>query len=360
LPASLAGPVALAEAFIRIHRGDPATGNVMLEQAARINPDLALLNLGRATARARTGDFDGAIAAADAFAANYGDDLGVLIWHGFALEEQGKSDDAARFYDRALNEDPNSLLALNGLRRTRGLLPELLEHTARTRGPLATYGFLKRASAADGLPFSAAWAEQTEPAGFDFIRDLARAQRVDDMYRDKLGMQAYKKVGPVERTFDQLAGNYVRDGDAAGLKKLIAAHDTLFPHDPWLDHWQGELNVLNGEFETAAGFFRAFSRNPAASPADRYTAAALVVKTWVRARDAAKAKEAVNEIGPEWLPVGVRASALALAGDTAGVECLMAARAHAPGGLTPFYADPDFSRLVATGTFADLRKKYPR
>ena len=362
LPESLKAPATLAEAFIRLYRGDIKGGLAFLEQAAALNPNLPLLNLGRAIAFARSGDYPRAIRAVDDFAAEYGNDFGIRFWQGFAQEEQGAPwPEVSNTYQLALDDDPNSLLALNGLRRMTGFSPELVKRIGQHRNPVNAYAFLKRASEADGIVFFASqWPDPNDPAGFDLFYDLARVQRVEALYRDKQGLMAYRKLGPVEKTFDELAGYYVRDKDTSGLTKLLAVHADLFPHDPWLDFWHGELLTLQGEFAKATVRYRAFSRNQAASPADRYSASILVVRSWLRAGDAAKANDAVNEIGPEWLPAGVRAAVLAQAGDAAGVERMMAAREKSPSGLAPLYGDEDFSRLIAGTKFADVRKKYPR
>lgn len=361
LPEALTASRTLAEAFIRLHRGDPAGALAFLEEAAKRNPDLPLSNLGRAIACARTGDCQAAIAAAAAVATDLGDDLGVHFWHGFALEEQGKFFDAIGFYQQALDADPNSLLALNGLRRTSGFSPELVKRMGQTRNRTTAYAFLKRASTLDGIEFIVSpWPDPQELAGFALFREAARAQRVEEQYRLKQTLPAYKDIGPDHKTFDQLAGCLVRDKDAAGLTKLLAAHGKLFPNDPWLEFRQAELHALQGEVPEAVASYRGFSRNPAASPADHYSAYALVVRTWLRAGDAQKAREAMFATGPEWLPIGLRGAVLALAGDVAGLERLLAARVKAPGGLTPFYADEDYSRLIADEKFAELRKKYPR
>jgi tetratricopeptide (TPR) repeat protein len=360
IPAVLKAPATLAEGFIRLHRGDPADALERFEAASQLNRDLPLLNYGRAIACARTGNYPGAAVASAKFADDFGDDLGIRFWQAFAHEEQGQFPQAIRFYCLALDDDSNSLLALNGLRRAAGFSPEFVRRIGEYRTPANAYAFLKRASQIDGIPFfDSQWPDRTEPAGFEVFRDRARIQRVENLYRDKQGMLAYQKIGPVEKTFDQLAGCFVRDKDDAGLSKLLRVHGDLFQNDPWLEFWQGELFTLKRDYPRADANYRSFSQNPAVSPADRYSANVLVVRCWLRADDTAKAKEAVNEIGPEWLPVGVRAAVLAQAGDVTGVEQMMAVREKAPGGVTPFYADEDFSRLIASDKLAEIRKNYP-
>jgi hypothetical protein len=352
--------VHLLAGMLLVYAGNPQRGFDELGRAELDEPELPLTDVFRTVAVAYIGDYDAVLGCAQSVADRLGPDPLTDFWRGFVLEELGRPAEAAGEYRAALGEDPDRVAALDGLRRTVGWNAELMARIGRTQAPRATYEILKRAADADQTPsLESRWPDPDEPVGFDWLREQIRAYRVERLYEMKQGLRAHETIAPVDRTANQLAARYLRDKDAAGLAGLIAVHAQFFPNDPMLELWRGELHLLRSEFPEAAVRFHAVRRLDGIGPADQYAAGLQEVRCWVRADETAKAHAAVQGIGPQWVPAGLRAAVLATAGDVRGVERMLAARAKGPHGVRPLYADPDFARLMAGEKFAVLRQKYP-
>jgi tetratricopeptide (TPR) repeat protein len=99
-------------------------------------------------------------------------------------------------------------------------------------------------------------AEAVYAAGMKAQSDAAileelRAARVRNLLAAGKPMEAYARVGPRRRTFDQLAEAAVWEGDVHTLEILVRAHRVQDGADPSLPLWEAEAQALGGRLQDA-------------------------------------------------------------------------------------------------------------
>ena len=186
-----------------------------------------------------------------------------------------------------------------------------------------------------------------------------RYRRVDCLYSLKQGLKAYAEIGPAAATFRQLANRYDGDKDEAGLEALIAVHEKAVPKALEPTFWRAEVLYLKGQYREAAAGFQKYRGLANDKEPEWFRVTERILRSLIRANDAASARRAVIDLGDDNVWVVLRASVAAMGGNVAKVEQLMEEQSKTPGGLWSFYADEDFVRLIAGERFAEIRKKYP-
>ena len=190
-------------------------------------------------------------------------------------------------------------------------------------------------------------------------KDVFRVRRVDCLYDAKQALKAYATIAPPATTFRQLAARYAGDADADGLAALVAAHQKRFAGDTVLLYWAGHVHFLKGEYPEAVAKFRAHGHAVPEPDSEHWMATNELVRSLIRLNDPNGARAALGNDGADLFGIPLRAAIAAAGGKVGELDQLLAEQSHNPGGLSVVYDDPDFARLIATDTFAGIRKKYP-
>ncbi|MBA4063141.1 MAG: hypothetical protein C0501_05405 [Isosphaera sp.] len=320
LPAALDAVVTFLEAAARLGRGDPDGALKALDRAGELNPDMPGRHALRAAALNATGDHAGALAAADLYVSQLGPDADVDVHRGVALSWLNRAEEAAAAFRRALDDDPDSKDALNGLR---SVLPdggkaELADRLARAPSAGRVFDDLVRAARADNdeeavkaLERGLRKALPADPRGVSAaVRRLVEAKSYPEAAAElKAGLgavaaadrrqvlvaylyamiaadrplDAYAAVPAADAAaaFRTLAGELddsLEEFDpadpppaAAQLRELIAAHRKRAPKDAWLGFYEAALLQYEGQYEKAERGFAAaeaaYRKAPAPPPA---------------------------------------------------------------------------------------------
>lgn len=302
----------LAEGTLLVGRGRPDEALARYDAADRLLPGMPLVALARAAALNLLGRHAEALEQARAYARELGPDAIALQQEGFALEGLGRDGEAAAAYGRSLDDDPDGVDALAGLRRVlAGDKAELVDRLAKAPKAADLYDDLVSEARGDedaaGLKALAAGLARAAPddprVGADEVRGLVEAGKFADaaaalktrlgkagpgnptedllgaylyaMLRAGRPLDAYAAVPPAHAgyAFRTLAsdledevvpvdpdkpGPDQPDPAAGHLAGLIAAHRKADPGDPWLWFYEASLlqdagKYAEAETEYAAG-----------------------------------------------------------------------------------------------------------
>ncbi|MBN9521328.1 hypothetical protein J0H58_22875, partial [bacterium] len=379
LPPPVAAFREMAEAGLALVRGDHAAALARLDDTDRLWPGTPASKCLRATALNVAGRYDEALEQARSYTAELGPDPNVLAQTGFALEGLNRTDEAAAEYRRALDEGPDTLDALHGLRRVLAAdrKAELGARLAKTRDPVRTYDELtldaRDDGDAEGLAALLAGLRKARPDDPRVAEEELRTLVKDGNYADaavllrrRLGDappgpmrppvlvaylfamldadRAVEALGAVpaahagsafrilaedleDRGFDAEPEAGPRDRDQKALAALVAARREQAPGDPWTWFYEAAGHEAAGRFDEAA---KAFADGDAAlakwdgtvTDYDRDRFRSRRVFTLHRAK---KGLTALAEVGPAdktfrqlaWLHVGDKdADGLAELADT--------------------------------------------
>ena len=418
LPAPISALVSLLEGGVQIRRGRFDAALKSLERAEQLNPDMPGRHYIHAICLNALGDHAQALVEIEAYIAQLGADGEANIERGLALEGLNREAEAAAAYRQALGDQPDSVEALDGLRR---VLPdadkgELAERIAKAANPAKLYDELVPLAQDDsdnvGASALLAGLRKARPDDPRSIRgqfhELINAKKFAEaaaVLRERLGragkdenakqlalntylyamlgadrpIQAYA-AAPDEHAaaaFRLLADDLEelgleRDSEEPvanspqQLRALIVAHRMRQPGDPWLGYFEAALLQAAKKYEPAERLFAT------AQSAYLKTAKPNSEKDWDADRFRTRRVEclyalkqgikAYTEVGPVADTFQQLASAYAQDKDIAGLRELVAAhRTRSPDDPLTTYWDAQIHYLkdeyaaAASGFRAFLR-----
>lgn len=312
LPPPIAAVQEMIEGLILMDRGAPEAALKRFDVAERLQPNMPVFNLYRANVAVAASRFDEGLRYVRKYLAEVGPDADAYATEGLALEGLDRFPEAANSYRKALDENPDLLGALAGLRRVLDNADknELALRVGRAKQPLKAYddlirqteddidittpkvlnAWLRKAYPNDPRAISLEFDELIDAGKFDtaaaVLRERLKNPTSDDVKGRVLNIylramtavdcrrEAYSAVPDdhAARAFELLADDIedwmeYEPANAEPMEKalrdLIAAHRKRVPDDPSL--WYHEGSILRRARKYAEAE-RAFAEGQAKLP----------------------------------------------------------------------------------------------
>jgi len=300
LPRALAPLMEVWAAIAKLRLDRPAEALALLTAVERELPDSPAVYELQASAHALLEDHDRAVAAANRYIDLIGPDDSICLLLGNSLLALDRRADAAREYRRALDDDPECVDALFGLRACLGAdekgelgdrlarSPQPVKHLAQLvnealdeQDPAAARIYVAAArKAAPDHPETLAQAgrlalrEREAEAGIElFLKALDKAtkdnrvgvfrQFAREAAEAGKAVEAYRALKPADaregfrRFAEALEDELDLAEDAQPFDELIAAHEKRHPDDPWTGYFKGVAAAARNDYDRAEALFAA-------------------------------------------------------------------------------------------------------
>ncbi len=332
LPSRFEALKLLMLALLDTWNGNPEKALSRFDAAANANPQMSIVDLGRAEALLDLERGDDALTCIRRYLLEYGEDPEGRIYEGLALAMLNRPEEAIESLRKALTEAPDLLEALVALA---GALPEgkkqevadwfrrqadpaesfwdlfewLVVEEEREAGVAVLSAFREMAPENPLCDMAEGWlhanAERYEEAADCYRRALPRV--VDPEERETLRdsyLEATVRAGkPVEgyltfpgssRAFREICGLLASEYDGKSILQVAKAHAEEVPDDLWLQFYRGRGRQLTGDHDGAE---KAYATGMARA-ADDETREEFRFARVLNLYDAGKGLSAYGKVGP--------------------------------------------------------------